>query len=447
MKELAAKGSKGKICGEHLIFLVFILAFLPLSWASLDRSALRTMADFTLMETVILVENIRPTEGAIIYQGEPVIIQADIFTNLNLSEVYAEVMLPNSAAQKEILSFVSGTTYEGQFVFTNLPGQYNITFAANDFSGNVNNSEITSFLVSPETFFIGVENIDLTLNSTDIIIGEDRIEGKNATINAAIKNLGNDNATNVIVKFLDDDKELGNTAINISAFSTIIANTTWTAELGPNEITIILDPENLILETDETNNNASRNISTDSHFIFYGKVMGQIGVGLGSDLLFDIKSQILNIFATGSGSNLDFNTLQSLGRKNDSLAASSDFIDADVILNMSNFDDSIANLYSTDGTNPKEVDSFDVFGSMTQNVPIVNSTNSSTFITGILWDVSDDSNGEFDTNDGEDLTFVTKVNPNQKGSFGVYDYEIKVPVLLREHTVGGTSVDLFLEVK
>ena len=83
------------------------------------------------------------------------------------------------------------------------------------------------------------------------------------------------------------------------------------------------------------------------------------------------------------------------------------------------------------------------------NVPIINSTNSSSFITGILWDSSDDStDGQYDQSDKEDLIFITKANPSTPGKFGTYDYEITIPASLKRYMADNkVTVSLYTEIK
>ena len=72
-----------------------------------------------------------------------------------------------------------------------------------------------------------------------------------------------------------------------------------------------------------------------------------------------------------------------------------------------------------------------VFKNEIQNVSVANSTNNSNFVTGILWDMSDENIGEY--NGSQDLVFVTRINPAKQGAYGVYDYEIKIPSELKKY--------------
>ena len=62
-----------------------------------------------------------------------------------------------------------------------------------------------------------------------------------------------------------------------------------------------------------------------------------------------------------------------------------------------------------------------------------NSTNNTNFATGILWDSNDDSDGEYNETDREDLVFAAEINKSQQGAYGVYDYELRVPAKLRDY--------------
>jgi hypothetical protein len=64
-------------------------------------------------------------------------------------------------------------------------------------------------------------------------------------------------------------------------------------------------------------------------------------------------------------------------------------------------------------------------------VPVINSTNSSAFQTGMLWDYSDENNGEY--NGTQSLVFISGISPRTASKYGIYDYEIRVPAMLRQY--------------
>jgi hypothetical protein len=87
-----------------------------------------------------------------------------------------------------------------------------------------------------------------------------------------------------------------------------------------------------------------------------------------------------------------------------------------------------------------------VYGKNISSIPIINSTNTSSFFTGILWDMTDPHPGEY--NGSQDVVFLTSINQQQRGKYGVYDYEIRVPVLLREYREDASeSVSFYAELK
>ena len=66
-----------------------------------------------------------------------------------------------------------------------------------------------------------------------------------------------------------------------------------------------------------------------------------------------------------------------------------------------------------------------------------------------MWDTSDDVtlNLQYDTSDDEDLIFVSKLNPSAVGGYGIYDYEIRVPVALRDYKNPDTTrVKFYYEI-
>ena len=117
----------------------------------------------------------------------------------------------------------------------------------------------------------------------------------------------------------------------------------------------------------------------------------------------------------------------------------------DTNLGSTNYLDSVNKTFSQGGV-PKATDSFKVYQRLINSVPVVNSTNTNNFITGILWDSDDSSNAYYDTTDDEDLVFVTKINENKVGAYGTYDYEIKIPSNLKSYKGGATTVTLYYEL-
>ena len=66
------------------------------------------------------------------------------------------------------------------------------------------------------------------------------------------------------------------------------------------------------------------------------------------------------------------------------------------------------------------------------------------FQTGILWDTGD---GWHEYNGTQDIVFITEINQQQQGGYGVYDFEIKIPATLRDYRAGTQTVSYYSEVK
>ena len=155
-----------------------------------------------------------------------------------------------------------------------------------------------------------------------------------------------------------------------------------------------------------------------------------------------------SIFVADSESDINWLSLQAIGKTTSETSSSNDFLEIDTLLNMQNFEDSVSNRFSNSQI-PKQTDSFLVHQKNILDVPTINSSSDRTFVTGILWDYSDDidSDGEYDAADGEDIIFVTKLNASSFGDYGMHDYEIEIPARLREYkTADSGQVYLYYDL-
>ena len=106
---------------------------------------------------------------------------------------------------------------------------------------------------------------DLTLSSLDITFSDSEPEPNQiVTITATVHNLGNADANNFTVEFLLDETSKENKTLSVASISTNQTSFLWTAEEGIHTIMIRLDPNNKIIETNEDNNNATRDITVTS---------------------------------------------------------------------------------------------------------------------------------------------------------------------------------------
>ena len=286
-------------------------------------------------------------------------------------------------------------------------------------------------------------------------------EGDNITINATIFNIGGVSASNILVRFYDGNPSNGGTQIDadrtislINAPGNFTVNATWIASLGQHEIFISVDPLNSITELSEQNNNASKNILIPIWSTIVGNVTGNLLLENLANLT--IYSWYLNasfngnLFAVDSDSIITWTNLTALGRNITGGNASNDWQELDNALNTTNYTDSINRTYTKDSV-PLNMSSYAIFSSIIDNVSNANSTNSSNFLTGILWDMSDDIGtgpgvGQF--NASEDVIFVTQMVGNTIGKYGNYDFEMRIPMQLKKYKEPDFStVTFYVELK
>jgi hypothetical protein len=341
-----------------------------------------------------------------------------------------------------------------------------------DINSNVNNSDSTfimnwkiNVLYKPD-LVLTLENISFSYVPSEVENGEVK-ENANVTINATVYNSGLGDASNISVSFYDGSSGPSNnianfTITNISAGGSQNATINWTSIIGTHDIYIEVDPENTLVETDDGNNNASRTIHVSGWQKYYGNVTGNLMLGDNAGNSFSNWSGEIprgNVFISNIPS-LDFNNLQALGRKKNGEIARNNFSKADELLNMtpgSNnatgfLNNNITELFSLNGTSPRNYTSFTVYGRKIDYVALVNSTNTtnfvsvetSPFITGILWDTTKDTgDGDFG-DDGEELVFITRINFNQTGlGNSFHNYETAIPSIIRNEG----QVYFFVELK
>ena len=319
------------------------------------------------------------------------------------------------------------------------------------------NAGNVSFNVSSWSNYSVVENLpDLFINFSDINLSElNPIENQEVKINAIVENLGYGYAGNVLISFFEGDPfssgiSIGNVTINISGIASTEASILWNAKIGKTNIFVVADYYLLINESNEENNKANKTISINSWQEIYGNTSVDKIIGNETSNLkrwFNESSLQGNVFITDSESYVNWLSLQAIGKTKTGGASSNDFSEIDTLLGMTNFDDSVSNLFSNI-QNPKNTQTMLIHQKEIQNVPIINSTNSSNFVTGILWDTSDDViDGEYGPIDKEDLVFVAPVSKQSEGAYGFYNYEIKIPSKLREYnTLDSQEIYLYYDL-
>ena len=179
-------------------------------------------------------------------------------------------------------------------------------------------------------------------------------------------------------------------------------------------------------------------VVASQYHIFYGNISAEIVLDTSQNLSilawFDSINVKGNVYVTDADTlnGISWTSLQAIGKDKLLNDVIDDWEDIDVLISMTQLNDSINRTF-INGTRgiPINKTDFLVQGSLIVNVSTINSTNSSSFVTGILWDTSDSADAQYDTAEKEDLVFITKVDNKALGSFGTYNYEAKVPAKLQ----------------
>jgi len=364
----------------------------------------------------------------------------DAFTDIN--SVTIEAISPSMT--KNYSTSFNGVYYSD--IFVNETGIWKFNCIANDSAGNLANltsSELIDYY----------EGIDLTIDWINFS-NYNPLESQPVIIEAEVHNNGCSASGSFLAGFYKnglDEQINGNQTLSIAARSNQTVNVTWTSEIGTTTFYVVADIEDSVIESDESNNEANKSLSVGAWQNFYGNISLDKLLGNNQSLNITLWENLTNlqgnVFVADIESDVEWLNLQAIGRDKFGNPAGNDFSDIDSLLGMTSFNDSIYNLFTDSGT-PKQTDSFLVHQKVIDEVAVVNSTDNTNFLTGILWDMSDDFDGEYSQEDGEDLVFAAKINQNSPGAYGTYDYEIKIPVRLREYKSPDTSdVYLYYDLK
>jgi len=154
--------------------------------------------------------------------------------------------------------------YANEFTNTSLWGTYRILVSA---SGETDGSDIereTSTTIWVELY------PDLTLDSSDISFSKNRpVPGEKITISARIHNIGDADAANSSIFFYQGGPAngtlIGEDVINVSGGETALASVSWSAaNEGQHKIQVLVSPFNEFMESNYSNNDASRFIDVVS---------------------------------------------------------------------------------------------------------------------------------------------------------------------------------------
>ena len=350
--------------------------------------------------------------------------------NSGVDSVIIQSSSPLSALVNYSASLISGDVY-GVDVLMDSVGVWDLTCFVNDSVGNLNSSFGVDVTVSSAGVDLGIVGDLVTF---DVVPS---VEGETVNVSVNVSNLGCADSGNFVVGFNDGVSFL-NATVSVVAGGFLDVSALWTTAIGLSNIFVYLDLDGDVVEDNESNNVGNNSIYLESWQSIYGSIgldwiLGKDDVDM--NLWADEASFAGNIFVADSEANIEWNSLQAVGRTKLGALSSGDVGEIDSALGMGSYNDSVGVVYGSGGT-----DNFSVFLQDIENVPFVNSSVNGNFVTGLLWDTSDSVDSEYDLSEGEDIVFVAKVNMGMVGSYGVYDYEISVPSKLREYDSGDDSV-------
>lgn len=355
---------------------------------------------------------------------------ADLLTNISLVLIQSTspTYIKNYTAQ-----ILSGNTYYSD-ILINESGNWNFTCISFDYANNSATSSKINLTQISNTPQIKIDSSDLKLNKLN------PVENEQIILNATFQNPTCAAINNFYVAFYEKNEnnpkiQIGNNvSISIPAFLNTSISIGWNTKIGKTNLSVFGDFNNSIVESNETDNEATIIIFLTSWENLYGNV------SLDSSLTGPQTKTLKNwsfsnqkvVFVADKESNIHWANLQALSINSSNGQSPTDFSTIDQSLNMSNLNDSISNVFTSDGITPLKTDSFTVRDRIIQNTPVINSSTPYPFVTGILWDTTKDTNGKYDLIDNEDIIFVTKTIKSTQGAYGTYDYEIKIPAKLRE---------------
>jgi hypothetical protein len=341
----------------------------------------------------------------------------------------------------------------------NISNNFTYTTSGGDYNWSVNCTD-NSYTIGASGYF-RLLSADLKINASDIIVTTFAPVAKQSIwINATIFNLGSANHTrNATVQFIEHNLYdgintiLANFTVNITSGGNATLNVSYLVHVGDFAIIVEADvplaTNGTVVEANESNNKANITIVVPSYHVFYGDVVADILLATSSSsqvfAWLNATSTAGNIYATDTDSTVSFSTLRPLGRNQSYNRTFDDFAELDLALNTTNLTTSINRTYTADSW-ANYTRNFTIFNEFITDVPVVNSTNNSNFVTGILWDYSDSTNGNY--TGVQDVVFITRINRRATGLYGSYDYELKLPANLERYITPNLqdSVNFYREI-
>ncbi|WP_414838018.1 CARDB domain-containing protein [Candidatus Nanosalina sp. VS9-1] len=318
---------------------------------------------------------------------------------------------------------------------TSFTGELGYRLWASDAADNTAYTSKNSF----EVHRIDLEASNVSFNTTEPVEGQDvnlqfnvsNVGGANATANITVVEEEYNGSAWEFVSNSTREEELEASGFNI-------VNFTVTPDTGPNRYTAYVDSDDSIDEKNESNNNISSMLDVSSYHLKYGNSNSALTLGSGQKLKSWTQSDPRGtIFYSDLEASYSVDDLRPLNE-------SGDLSEADKVLGMKGHNDSLSSIYDEDQDGFADTTGcIDIAGETQCQIPLVNSTNTSNFQTGILYDGA----GSGDFNGSQDVVFATEIKDEKQGRYGFYNYEIKVPSPLSSQYSPSDFVDLRVELK
>ncbi|MCF7861918.1 DUF2341 domain-containing protein [Candidatus Woesearchaeota archaeon] len=212
----------------------------------------------------------------------------------------------------------------------------------------------------------------------------------------------------------------------VSSSSSVIAEFNWTASSGSYNFSAMVDGDDQIVEGDENNNFNYTALDIEAWSYIYGVIEAGLALKTIEEdnfIYWTVVQPTGNVYFSDTDSSFGYTDLKGFDGTND-------FIEADTVLGITGHNDSIENMYDSNGDDSADqTRTFTIAGSPVNGVAVRNTTNSTTFVTGILYD-SGAPGAEYDGS--QDLVFITQINYSAVGKYGIYDFECRVPASLEK---------------
>ncbi len=253
-------------------------------------------------------------------------------------------------------------------------------------------------------------------------------ENRNITVYVNVSNSGVGAAENFTVQLnismwngtWNLNRTLNHGTYDLDPDETMLVSFTHIIDSGTTLFSAYADSLDNVSETNEDNNDNSVNLSVSAWHTFYGSFnysMVLRNINNNSFITWEVVNKS-NIYFYDTDSSFVASDLMPLNNTND-------LSEADSALGMTGFNDSIENLFDPNDNGVSDyTHDIKISGTTIENIPVIRSTNTWSFITGLLYDTAD---GGSQYNGSQDLVIITQVNMSKAGKYGTYDYEVRLP--------------------